>query len=428
MLDIKYIREHPEEVRENIKNRRSKVDFDAFLKKDEERLSILRQLEETRQRRNEIADRMKSLAGTGEEPSVRESLIEEGKALKERLNVLQADYDEVNAAWEAMMRAIPNKTHPEVPVGESDADNVELRQVGEKPSFAFSAKNHMDIATKHDLVDFERAAKVTGTKFYFLKNRLALLEQSLLRYAVDFAMSEGFAFMKTPDLAKEEVLVAKGFMPRGPEDQVYFIEGNDLALIGTSEITVLGYHGGEVLPAESLPKKYVAISHCFRTEAGSYGKESQGLYRVHQFSKVEMFAFVTPEQSDGMHAEFLRTQEAFWQSLGIPYRVVDCVTGDLGNSDYRRYDIEAWMPGREDGGAWGEVTSTSNCIDYQARGMDTKYRSKDNDKGFVHTLNGTVVASPRALIPILENFQREDGNVVVPEVLRKYTGFDEIGA
>ncbi len=423
MIDVKYIREHVDEVRENIRKRRSSVDLDEFLKLEENRLRVLQSIEETRQKRNDVAGRMK------QDGDDRDSLIQEGKKLKERIQILEADFEEIKTDWEGMLHRIPNLTHKDVPEGDSDNDNVELKQSGETPSFDFEPKDHMALASSRGLIDFERGSKVTGAKFYFLKNQLAILEQSILRYAIDFAMGEGFEFLKTPDLAKEEILVAKGFMPRGPEDQVYFIEGNDLALIGTSEITVLGYHSGEVLPAESLPKKYCAFSHCFRTEAGSYGKESSGLYRVHQFSKVEMFAFCAPDQSEGIHAEFLRLQEAFWQSLGIPYRVVDCVTGDLGGSDFRRYDIEAWMPGRNEmQGGWGEVTSTSNCTDYQSRGLDIKYLSKENERGFMHTLNGTVVATPRALIPVLENFQRADGSIVIPEVLRKYTGFDEITA
>ncbi len=423
MIDVKYIRDNIEEVRENIRKRRSKVDLDAFLKLEDDRLRILQSIEDVRQKRNEIAGRMK------EGGDDRDALMKEGKELKQKLQVLEADFEEVKSDWEAMLHAIPNRTHKDVPEGDSDKDNVELKTVGEIPKFSFAAKDHMELAASHGLIDFERGAKVTGSKFYFLKNQLAILEQAMIRYAIDFAMGEGFEFLKTPELAKEEVLVAKGFQPRGPEDQVYFIEGNDLALIGTSEITVLGYHSGEVLPAEALPKKYCAFSHCFRTEAGSYGKESSGLYRVHQFSKVEMFAFSSPEQSEAMHAELLRVQEAFWQSLGVPYRVVDCVTGDLGGSDYRRYDIEAWMPGRNGKeGGWGEVTSTSNCLDYQARGLDIKYTSKENERGLVHTLNATVVATPRAMIPILENFQQEDGSIAIPEVLRKYTGFNQISA
>ncbi|MDP3793235.1 MAG: aminoacyl--tRNA ligase-related protein, partial [Candidatus Uhrbacteria bacterium] len=210
----------------------------------------------------------------------------------------------------------------------------------------------------------------------------------------------------------------------GPEKQVYYIEGEDLALIGSSEATVLGYHMNEVLRADELPKKYVALSHCFRREAGTYGRESYGLYRVHQFSKVEMFAFSAPDQSEAIHLEFLRLEEAFWKCLEIPFRVVDCCTGDLGGSDYRRYDLEAWMWGKNEGqGGWGEVTSTSNCLDFQARGLNIKSSNKD----FLHTLNGTVVATPRALLSILESHQQADGSIKIPKVLQKYCGFKKIG-
>ena len=260
-----------------------------------------------------------------------------------------------------------------------------------------------------------------------MKGKLAILEQALIRYGIDFAVREGFEMLTTPDLAKEEVLVAKGFLPRGPEKQIYYVEGEDLALVGTSEITVLGYHMNETLAAEELPKKYVAFSHCFRTEAGAYGRESFGLYRVHQFSKVEMFAFSKPEQSEAIHFEFLRLEEEFWKSLEIPYRVVDCASGDLSGSDYRRFDIEAWMFGKGESGEYGEVTSTSDCWDYQSRGLSIKYASKDGEKGFVHTLNGTVVATPRAMIAILENHQQEDGSIKIPAVLVPYCGFDKIG-
>jgi len=254
------------------------------------------------------------------------------------------------------------------------------------------------------------------------------LDWAILRYAIDFMTREGYEFVATPDLAKEEVLVAKGFMPRGPEKQVYYLEGENLALVGTSEIPMLGFHMGETLKAQDLPKKYVAFSHCFRTEAGAYGRESYGFYRVHQFNKVEMFAFTAPEQSEAVHAEFLAHEERFWQSLGIPYRVVDCCTGDLGGSDYRRFDIEAWMWGKGNGtGGWGEVTSTSNCIDYQARGLDIKYETGEGERGFAHTLNGTVVATPRALIAALENWQQPDGRIRIPDILIPYCGFEYIG-
>ncbi len=423
MLDIKYIREHADEVKQNITLRRSSADIDRLLQVDETRLKALQRIEDLRRLRNEVAEQMKTVSADH-----RTELIEAGKKLKGELATLEAAYEPLDAEWKQLMYQIPNKTHPATPDGASDEDNAELTQWGSTERPAFDPRSHVELAKMHDLMDFDRAAKVTGAKFYFLKGKLALLEQALIRYGIDFAMREGFELLTTPDLAKEEVLVGKGFQPRGPETQVYYIQGQDLALIGSAEATVLGYHMKETLPAEEMPKKYVAFSHCFRTEAGSYGRESYGLYRVHQFSKVEMFAFANADQSEAIHLEFLRLEEAFWQSLGIPYRVVDCSSGDLGGSDYRRYDIEAWMWGKNEGkGGWGEVTSTSNCTDFQSRALEIKARTKEGEREYVHTLNGTMVATPRAMISILENHQQADGSILIPEILRPYCGFDKIG-
>ena len=419
MIDIKYLRDNIDELKNNVKQRNSSVDIDELLNIDNDYTTVLTEVEAIRAERNQIAGQTKQ-----GKPS--EEAIEKGKNLKDKLTAKEEELRELDQKRKSLLNVIPNLTHEDVPIGNGDEDNKELKQVGdvvkmEKPL------DHVEIIKNKDLVDFERGAKVSGAKFYFLKNKLAILEQAVLRYGMDFMIKQGFEFLVTPELAKEEVLMGKGFLPRGPEKQVYYVEGEDLALIGTSEIPVLGYHMNEVLEAEDLPKKYVAFSHCFRTEAGSYGRESYGLYRVHQFSKVEMFAFTKPEQSEAMHLEFLNLEEKFWQSIGIPYRVVDCCTGDLGGSDYRRFDIEAWMWGKNEGkGGWGEVTSTSNCIDYQARGLNIKYKSKEGERGFAHTLNGTVVATPRALIAILENHQQPDGTVKIPEVLVPYCGFDKI--
>jgi seryl-tRNA synthetase len=411
-------------LRANTKARNASVDVDALFVLDERRLTLLRTLEEMRRERNEVAEAMKSATA-----ETRPGLIERGKAIKEQVSLQEAELEKVEIEWKEMTMRIPNLTHPATPVGASDEDNKEMKQIGEIRKFTFQPRSHVELAEMHDLMDFTRAAKVSGAKFYFLKGKLALLEQALIKYAMDLIYREGYEVLTTPDVAKEAVLIGKGFLPRGPEKQVYYVEEQDLALVGTSEITVLGYHMDEIIPEEEVPKKYVAFSHCFRTEAGSYGRESYGLYRVHQFSKVEMFAFAKPEQSEAIHLEFLRLEEMFWQSLGIPYRVVDCCTGDLGGSDYRRYDIEAWMWGKNEGkGGWGEVTSTSNCIDYQARGLQIKYMTKEGQKEYVHTLNGTVVATPRALLSILENYQQEDGSILIPEVLRPYCGFDKIGS
>ncbi|MFH2232493.1 MAG: serine--tRNA ligase [Patescibacteria group bacterium] len=423
MLDPKYIRENVNDVKKNVKARKSDADVDAFLRVDKERSKIMREIEDMRADRNVVAKDM----GSAKTKSEKDKLIKKGKKLKDETAAKEAKLKEMEGEWKTLLQKFPNLTHSKVPKGDSDADNVEIKKFGKVKKMK-DALDHVELAKKHDLIDFERAAKTTGAKFYFLKNKLAILEQALMRYSIDFAIREGFEFLKTPDLSKEEVLVGKGYLPRGPEKQVYFVEGEDLALIGTSEITVLGYHMNEMLSSEEMPKKYVAFSHCFRTEAGAYGRESYGLYRVHQFDKVEMFVFTLPDQSEAVHKEFLRLQQEFWKSLEVPFRAVDCCTGDLGGSDYRRYDLEAWMPGRENGkGGWGEVTSTSNCLDYQSRGLNIKFKSKEGDKGLAHTLNGTVAASPRALIPILENHQQADGSIKIPKVLVSYCGFDKIG-
>ena len=275
-------------------------------------------------------------------------------------------------------------------------------------------------------MDFEGGASVAGHGFYFLKNEAVLLELALQRYAVDVLMGEGFTPVTTPDLARNEILSGIGFNPRGPETQIYSIENTDLSLVATAEITLGGMLAGKILDIESLPMKFCGISHCFRTEAGAHGRATRGLYRVHQFTKIEMFAFTLPEDSEAMLDRLLKLECRLFDGLGIPYRVVDTATGDLGGPAYRKYDLEAWMPGR---GEFGEVTSTSNCTDYQARRLNIRYRIK-GEKGthFVHTLNGTAIAISRALIAVLENYQQLDGSVAIPEVLRPWVGKERIEA
>jgi seryl-tRNA synthetase len=283
------------------------------------------------------------------------------------------------------------------------------------------------------MIDFEGGARVAGHGFYFLKNDAVLLELALQRYALDVLLKEGFTPMTTPDLARNEILQGIGFIPRGPETQIYSIDSSDLSLVATAEITLGGLYSGVTVDADELPLKLCGVSHCFRTEAGAAGKASRGLYRVHQFTKVEMFAYTAPGESDSM-LEFLRDMECrIFDGLGVPYRVVDTATGDLGGPAYRKFDLEAWMPGRgassPGGEFWGEVTSTSNCTDYQARRLNIRYRVK-GEKGtrFVHTLNGTAIAISRGLIAVMENYQQADGSIVVPEVLRTWMGKDRIEA
>jgi seryl-tRNA synthetase len=421
MLDPKYIREHAAEVQKNCERRNVRVDVHRFVELDEQRLSLTREVEALRAERNTVAQQMKS-AAAGD----RDALIAKGKSLKDDIASKEQQLSDLEGEWKVMLLQIPNMTHPDSPEGKTDEENVELRQVG-KVAKLDAPLDHVALAEKYDLIDFERGAKVAGAKFYFLKGKLAILEQALIRFALDYLTKEGYVALSTPDLAKDEVLLGTGFNPRGNETQIYSIENSDLSLIGTAEITVGGYHMNETLSEEESPIKYAAISHCYRTEAGTYGRESYGLYRVHQFSKVEMFIFCSPEQSEALHAELLRHEEAIFQALEIPYRVVDICAGDLGGPAYRKYDLEAWMWGRGEGkGGWGEVTSTSNCTDYQARRLNTRVRSKDGTVRLAHTLNGTAIATSRALIALLENHQQPDGSIRIPKALVPYCGFDTI--
>lgn len=424
MLDIKFIREHAEEVRKNCRLRNVGVDIDVLLQLDAERLSLLQDVQRLRQERNEIAERVKAASA-----SERPGLVERGKELKRLIAVKEADLAASEEPWMNLLLQVPNMTHPDAPVGENETFNAEIRQSGE-PRRIKDAKTHVELGAALEVLDFERAAKVTGAKFYFLKGRLAVMEQALIRFALDELMANGFTPLITPDLARDEVLVGTGFQPRGVESQVYSIENGDLSLVGTAEITTAGYHMNEVLDEGRLPLCYAALSHCFRTEAGAYGRESYGLYRVHQFTKVEMFVFAAAEQSETMLAELVRLEEDLWKKLDIPFRTVDICSGDLGGPQARKYDLEAWMPGKssEEGrGGWGEVTSASNCTDFQARRLGIKVKRRNGSVEFLHTLNGTAIATSRALIAIMENYQQPDGSIKVPPVLVPYCGFGKIG-
>lgn len=422
MLDIKYIRENVEEVRKNLIDRGVNVDLDALLKADEERLEVLRRVELQRQERNQVAEAMKSAT-----PDARPALIQKGKDLKEALVKDETALEALETTWKDLLLKIPNKTHPDAPIGATDADNKQIKVVGEIKKLS-KPLSHVELGEKYDLIDFTRAAKVAGAKFYYLKGKLAQLEQAMTLWAINELVKEGYQPFTTPDLAKDEVIVGTGFSPRGSETQIYSVENSDLSLVGTAEITLGGYLKDEIIEEDKLPFKMAGISHCFRTEAGTYGRESYGLYRVHQFTKVEMFVFATPEQSNAVHEELRRIEEMLFTKLGIPFRVVDICTGDLGGPAYRKYDLEAWMWGRGEGsGDWGEVTSTSNCTDYQARRLNIRVKRKDGSLEYVHTLNGTAISLARAIIALLENNQQEDGTITIPDVLRPYCGFDKIG-
>ncbi len=423
MLDLKFLQQNADAVRENCRNRNVACDIDRILELAAARGRTLQEIEELRKRRND-----NSQATNREQDAARkQELIAEGRSLKDRIAALEADLAGLETQLRTEQAQVPNMTHPDAPVGAGEAANREVRRWGEPRRFEFQPLDHVELGTQLDLIDFERGGKVTGHNFYFLKNEAVRLELALELYAINLLGAEGFQPLITPDLARDEVLEGIGFIPRGEATQIYSIEGTDLSLVATAEITVGGMHKDEIFEEDELPLKYVALSHCFRTEAGAHGRATRGLYRVHQFSKVEMFVFALPEQSDALLERLRELEERIFQGLGIPYRVIDTCTGDLGGPAYRKYDLEAWMPGRGEAGEYGEVTSTSNCTDYQARRLGIRFRRKGK-KGteFVHTLNGTAVAISRAILAILENYQQADGSVVVPEVLRPYVGTERI--
>jgi seryl-tRNA synthetase len=423
MLDPRTLAERRDEIAESCRKRGVRADVDAAVQAQQAVTKLQTELNQLNQRRNEHQAAGKRKLSDEE----RRAHVEQGRALKQQVADLEGRLADAREALDASLGALPNFVHPDVPVGGED-DYRELRRVGEPPHFDFEPQDHLAICERLDLLDFESGAKVAGQKWYYLKNELVLLELALQRYAADVLLDEGFVLHVTPDVARRRMVDAMAFSPRGPESQIYSIEGTDLDLIGTAEITLGALHADEILDEAQLPMKLAGISHCYRTEAGSAGRESKGLYRVHQFTKVEMFVFDRPEDSDARHLELLRIEERIFQDLELPYRVIDIAAGDLGAPAYRKYDIEAWLPGRGERGDYGEVTSTSNCTDFQARRLKTRFRRADVKKNeLVHTLNGTAIAMPRTLIALLENHQREDGSVAVPKVLQRWFGREDLG-
>lgn len=422
MIDIKELKTRHDEIKKNIENRYMNVDLDAIIKDQDDRLALLLEVENLRNRRNETAQKMKGKLDN----ETRAKYIAEGKAIKDELALKEAELSELDAKFMNEARTIPNYAHPDAPIGKEDKDSLAVKFVGEPTKFSFKAKDHVELGEELDILDFDKGAKVAGQKFYYIKNKAVILQMALERYAMDIVVKHGFTPFITPDVAKEEILNGIGFNPRGAESNIYTIEGTDTCLVGTAEITLGGYYKDTILNKEDLPIRMTGLSHCFRREAGGAGQYSKGLYRVHQFSKLEMFIYCLPEESDSFHQEILSIEEEIFSGLGLPYRIVDTATGDLGAPAYRKFDIEAWMPGRGDEGEYGEVTSTSNCTDYQARSLNIRYRDDDGKVKFVHMLNGTAVALSRAMVAVLENYQNEDGSVTVPPALVPYTGFDKI--
>ena len=422
MLDYKFIKDNLEAVKENIKNRNMHADADKVVELFDKRTALVTKQQELQQKRNENAKAMKQKL----DDKTRAELIETGKNLKEELAQFEKELSETETALEEAARQIPNMIHPDAPIGKLDTENLEVKKVGTPRKFDFEPKDHVQLAEELDLLDFDRGTKVSGPKFYYLKNESVFIEQALIMYALNTLKKHGFEIFITPDIAKEEVLKGIGFNPRGNESNVYSIEEEGTCLVATAEITLGGYHSGEILEKSKLPLMYGGLSHCFRREAGAAGQFSKGLYRVHQFDKVEMFVYSTPEKSDEMHEKLRQIEEEIFTGLGLPFHVVDTCSGDLGAPAYRKWDLEAWMPGRN-GGEYGEVTSTSNCTDYQARRLNIKYKDDDGKNKYVHTLNGTAIAVGRAMLAIFENYQNADGSITIPQVLVPYCGFDKIG-
>lgn len=423
MLDAQFVVDNLDAVRTNCVNRNVKADLDRVPDLVGEKKRLSKEIQAIQQKQNELA----KATGKEKDAAKRQQLIDEGRKLREEVAMLEAKLKEFEPLLRTALMHIPNMTHPDAPVGTTAEDNRVIKTWGEKRTADFKLLDHVTLAETLDLVDFEAGSNVSGTKFYFLKNAAVLLELALIQYTMQKLVKEGFTPVITPDLAKQEVLEGIGFIPRGPETQIYTVENSDLCLIATAEITLGGMHRDQIMEESKLPLRYVGLSHCFRTEAGAPGRDTRGLYRVHQFTKVEMFVYCTPEQSEAEHLNLLRIEEEIFQGLGLPYHVIDTCTGDLGGPAYRKYDLEAWMPGRGTAGEYGEVTSTSNCTDFQARRLGVRYKGQ-GFKGtrFLHTLNGTAVAVSRCLVALLENYQQTDGSVVIPEVLRPWVGYDRI--
>ena len=409
MLDVKFIRENLDLVEKSTKEKGYKTNIKELIKLDDERKTLLVKVEELRRERNEIAAKMK-----GGKPAP--ELIERGKTIKTELSEKESALSAAETELNSLLKQVPNVIFDDVPLGGEEC-SVEVKKWGDNHK---TGVDHLDYATSRDWVDFERGAKVAGAKFYYLKDGLALLENALLQYGLSKVLEHGFTFMTVPDMVSSRVLEGCGFNPRtSDQSDEYYVEGEDLAMIATAEMPLTGYHMDEILDEDKLPLFYAGYSACFRKEAGAAGKYTRGLFRVHQFNKLEMYVFCLPEQSKEIHEKILAIEEDIWQGLGVPYHVINIAAGDLGAPAAKKYDMEYWSPVNQ---KYQEITSCSNCTDFQARACNVRVRRKDGTVEFVHTLNGTAIPLARALVVMLENFAEEGGKFKVPEVLRPYLG------
>ena len=407
MLDIKFIRQNSNKVKEGCRKKQVKVDIDKVLELDKKRRNYLKEVEALR----------------FEQKKLGKDKIERARKVKVKIKRIEPQLKKTESEFNKLMKQIPNLPQDDVPEGKGESENVVLREVGRKPKFDFKFKDYLEISQKLDLIDIKRAAKVSGSRFGFLKNEAVILEFALINFLFEELLKEGFIPIIPPVLIKPEMMEAMGYLERQKEE-IYFIEKDNLYLVGTSEQIMGPMHSGEILREKELPKRYIGFSSCFRREAGSYGKDTRGILRVHQFDKVEMFSFTKPEQSVKEHKFLLSLEERLMKALKIPHRVIQMCTGDLGDPAASKYDIEAWIPSE---GRYRETHSTSNCTDFQAKRLNIRYKDKKGNLGFVHTLNGTAFAIGRTLIAIIENYQQKDGSIKVPQVLQKYTNFKKIG-
>jgi seryl-tRNA synthetase len=424
MLDLAWIREHVDEVRKGAQRKHLPCPVDELLQVDAERRTLLKQTEDARAEQNALGQQQKSLGG-----DAKTMALERLKGLKATVADLTARLAPLEERQHALLLQIPNPPDAEVPEGADDRSNVEVRRSAEPPTFAFKVRDHIDLMTRLDMLDVERAGRMAGSRSYILKGDAVLLEQAVLRLGLDLIAGRGFTPLSVPVLVKEWALKGTAYFP-GAEEQTYKIanptaEDETSWLVGTSEVSVTAFHAGEILDRAKLPLKYAGISPCFRREAGTYGKDTRGIYRVHQFQKVEQVIVCEADEAESRahHMDIVANAEAMLRALELPYRVVATAAGDIGRSAVMKYDLEAWMPGRN---AWGETHTASRFRDYQARRLNLRYRDAEGRVRHCYTLNNTVVATPRILIPLLEVHQQQDGSIRVPAALRPYLGGREM--
>lgn len=410
MIDINVVRDNPELVQKKAEQKGYEVDVAGLLALDEKRRQLTTKADELRAQRNAHTAELKKAGKPTPEQ------IEQGKQIKQQIAELEAELGEVESKFKRELKALPNPAADDVPLGDED-QSVEVAKFGDQ---AKGAQDHLDFALARDWVDFERGAKVAGAKFYYLKNELVLLEQALIQFGINFLTGKGFTVMTVPHMTSKRIAEGAGFAPKSSaESNEYFIEDEDMMLIGTAEIPLTGYHADEIIDEDKLPLMYAGLSPCYRSEAGAAGKHTRGLFRVHQFNKLEMYAFTLPEKSWEMHEKLRGLEEEIWQALKIPYHIINIASGDLGAPAAKKYDLEYWSPVD---GVYRELTSCSNCTDFQARSLNIRVRRKDGKVEVLHTLNGTAISLARSLIAVIENYQTIDGKLKIPEVLRPYMG------